>query len=106
MIDIKRYLQEVQIDPVTGQPVVMLVSNMGLDADAGMNAKSVQHFCVDCCMPFREERMIKFRGLWYGVPCGDYKHAISIYTKEKERAWYPERRNEPGEVPFVTSTNW
>jgi hypothetical protein len=133
MIDIKRYKEELTSVPLTAkafvvpqtnemattaQPATMPVeqqrdttgktylSNMGLDAEAGSDDHAVQHFCFDCCMPFREDRMVLFRGKWYGVPCGDYKHAVDIFRKERQRAFRPPRKNEPGAVPFVTSTNW
>jgi len=133
MIDIKRYkesdgtvvptapvvpvlkhtAQESQSDPPVFQAKVQIdlgtnivaLSNMGLDASAG-DDKMVQHFCVDCCMPFRQDRMVRFRGLWYGIPCGDHRHAVDIFRKERERAFLPPRHNEPGEVPFVSSANF
>jgi hypothetical protein len=82
------------------------VSNMGLDRGAELEDRSRQQFCVDCRMPFREGRMLKFRGLWYGIPCGDYLHAIDIYRKERQRAFRPVHRNEPAAVPFILSANW
>ena len=96
------FVAEQQID-TTGK---VYVSNMGLDAEAGVDDRSQQHFCYDCCMPFRETRMVLFRGKWYGVPCGDYKHAVDIYRKERQRMYRPPRRKEPGGVPFVTTTSW
>ena len=96
------YVAPEQIDIGDGN---VAVSNMGLDAAAG-DAKCVQHFCADCCLPFRENRMIKFRGLWYGIPCGDYQHAVDILRKEKQRAFRPPRAKEPGDVPFVISSDF
>ncbi len=96
------YVEPEQIDIGDGN---VAVSNMGLDAAAG-DAKCVQHFCADCCMPFRENRMIKFRGLWYGIPCGDYQHAVDILRKERQRAFRPPRVKEPGDVPFPSSSSF
>jgi hypothetical protein len=80
--------------------------NMGQDAAAGIDDHNIQHFCIDCSMPFRNDRMIFFRGNWYGVPCGCYKHAVDIRRKELQRVQRPVRRNEPGDIPLITSTNW
>ena len=96
------FVAETQISVTAGE---VFVSNMGLDAAAG-DSKRVQHFCIDCCMPFREDKMIKFRGVWYGIPCGDFRHAIDILRKEKQRAFRPPRNNEPGAVPFASSADF
>jgi hypothetical protein len=100
MSDIKHYALEQQTDPVTGRTYNAYRSNMGTP-----DGKHPAHFCCDCMLPFRETDMIKFRGKWYGVPCGDYRHAADIFRKEKQRAYKPRRYREPGDVPLVITQN-
>ena len=82
----------------------VLISNMGTIQNVEEADFTVQHFCADCTQPFRESQMIKFRGRWWGIPCGDYLHAYDILLKERQRAYQPDRRREPGDVPLIAST--
>ncbi len=52
------------------------------------------HECWICGLGFRQSEMVRFRGVWYGRPCGDYKDIHYILKKERSEGLRAKARKE------------
>lgn len=58
------------------------VANVG-NPKGTMGVRS--HICVACAMAFKEDKMTRYNGKWYGIPCGCHKDIPSLRRKERNQ---------------------
>jgi len=54
------------------------------------------HICTVCQLAFKEYKMTRYQGKWYGIPCGCYRDIPSL--RRQGKAWLRRRGHRKEEV--------
>ena len=69
---------EVIVDPVSGVQGAQDGTRLG----TGMDFEKYER-CFHCGKSYQRKQMRRFRGKWYGLPCGDHRDIQDILRREK-----------------------